>query len=71
MPRKKPCDFCESEIIESQEGNNGFQLAFESYPENLFMAVTGYAHDEVGEQQELQFEIEMNYCPKCGRKLDW
>ena len=33
--------------------------------------ISGFANDDVGEQQELEYEIEMNYCPKCGRKLYW
>lgn len=68
--RKRPCEFCECEIIESQAGNNGFQLSFESYPDNGCICVVGFAFDETGETQELMYEIEMNYCPKCGRKLD-
>lgn len=67
--KKTPCDFCENENWYTDEGVAGHQLTVEIYPENNFIYITSFAPDETGESQELEAEIEMNYCPKCGRKL--
>lgn len=67
--KKTPCDFCENENWYSEEGTAGHQLSIEIYPFNNLLAIISFANDDTGESNELSAEIEMNYCPKCGRKL--
>ena len=69
--RAEPCDFCGGDRIVNLEGANGHQLAIEFYPDNLMLAVTSFGDNGLGEPDELQHTIEANYCPVCGRKLDW
>lgn len=74
MPKKKapePCEFCAEDQLISLEGSNGHQLAVEFYPMNLMLAITSFGDNGNGEPDELQHVIEANYCPVCGRKLDW
>ena len=68
--RKKPCEYCENDLFPDYiEDRNGFCLWAEFYPLNNIIAVTAQANDEIGEMIERHFEIPMNYCPNCGRKL--
>lgn len=68
--RIRPCEFCEDETAsEYIEHRNGYCLWLEVYPFNNFMSVICQANDEVGELIEDHIDIEMNYCPRCGRKL--
>ena len=68
--RMKPCPVCEDIwVTDYIEGRNGFCLWAEYYPMNNFISVICQANDEVGEMQERNIDIEMNYCPSCGRKL--
>lgn len=69
MAKKKPCEFCAEDYMDAQNGPNGSQLYLEIYPDNNILAMTAYARDEIGEQVELQYELPLNYCPNCGRKL--
>lgn len=72
MPKKKePCDFCSEDNWWTEEGTDGHSVAIEIYPENMHMSVTSFARKENGETEEIPLEFEMNYCPKCGRKLMW
>lgn len=68
--KRKPCEFCEDDYISSADANAN-QLAVEFYPDNngLFAAIA-FGSDEVGESTELSWEMEFNYCPICGRKLN-
>lgn len=67
---KKPCEFCngeyESEYISHR---NGYCIWIEVYPFNNFMSFMAQANDEFGEMIEDCIDVQMNYCPKCGRKL--
>lgn len=67
--RKKPCEWCEEERWWSTDGTRGHQLAIEVYPFNGIISITSFAEAETGETDELREEVEMNYCPVCGRKL--
>lgn len=69
--RKRPCDFCEGDIIKNEEGKNGHWLALEWYPDNGFLSIGSFAFDDCGETDEIEWALECNYCPKCGRKLDF
>ena len=71
MARKKPCEYCEDDSFFHQEGENGAQLYVEIYPEANYIGITSYANDESGECFEMTATIQMNYCPNCGRKLEW
>lgn len=67
---KKPCDFCSDEReVEYKEHRNGYCIWLETYPLNMVMAFMAQANNEEGEMIEDCIEVEMNYCPVCGRKL--
>ena len=70
MARKKPCEFCENDQWWQESGKNGHQLSVEVYPAHNRIGITSFAHDENGETMEITAELEMNYCPVCGRKLE-
>lgn len=68
---KKPCEFCEQEQIwqTDYDARNVFG-SVEIYPENFFIGVCFQGKSDDGEQTfEQSFDIPMNYCPNCGRKL--
>lgn len=67
--RKKPCEWCEEERWWSTCGARGHQLAIEVYPANGIIYITSFSEAENGETDELIEEVDMNYCPGCGRKL--
>ena len=69
--KKKPCDFCSDDNWYSEEGTPGHQLAVEIYPENNSLSVTSFANNESGESEELTVSFEMNFCPVCGRRLEY
>lgn len=66
--RRKPCELCQDEIIDSQYVGRS-QLCVEIYPEIGNIYVGAYFDDEAGESQELSYNIPMNFCPNCGRRL--
>ena len=73
MARKiKPCEMCaeDSPAWEHIVKKNGFEMWAEIYPYNNIMTVTCFAKDENGLQQKDYIEFPMNYCPRCGRKLE-
>lgn len=70
MRRQKPCEFCENDNWWSSDGTRGHQLCIEVYPYNCILAVTSFAEGENGETEELHEEVELNFCPRCGRKLE-
>jgi len=67
--RTKPCEFCETEQWWSEEGSPGHQIHTEVYPEHNVISFTSFANNTLGESEEMCSQIEMNYCPVCGRKL--
>lgn len=70
MGRKiKPCEFCEDEQWRVDNGTNGHQIHTEIYPYSNIISFTSFAPNAIGESEELDIQIEMNYCPVCGRKL--
>ena len=69
---KKPCEFCETDTYTSEEGTGRHQLYVEIYPDNNFIGITSFATNENTEEtEEIYMQIEMNFCPCCGRKLAW
>lgn len=71
MARKKPCDLCCEEQFYVENGSNRHALHVEIYPESGVLSVYSYAEDNAGETEELQFELPLQYCPSCGRKIGW
>ena len=70
MRKTKPCGFCEEDhTTDYKEHRNGYCLWAEVYPLNNLISVIAQANDEEGEMIEDAIEIQMNYCPECGRKL--
>ena len=67
---KKPCEFCNGEYeSEYVENRNGYCLWVEVYPDNNLISVLAQANDEDGYMMEGHIDIQMNYCPVCGRRL--
>lgn len=71
MKRKKtPCEFCGGEYeSEYKEHRNGYCLWMEVYPDNNLISVLCQANDDVGDMIEDGIDIQMNFCPECGRDL--
>ena len=70
MAKRKPCDFCSGEYeADPVEGRNGFYLWTEAHPENNLLSFLAQANDEEGYLIEGHMDVQMNYCPVCGRKL--
>ena len=67
---RKPCEFCDGEYEpEYKTHRNGYCIWIEVQPENNVMAFMAQANDDLGEMIEDYYEVQMNYCPNCGRKL--
>lgn len=71
MGRKiKACDFCNGEYeSEYLEGRNGFCVWLEVYPFNNLLTFMAQANDEDGDLIERGMDVQMNFCPVCGRRL--
>lgn len=71
MSRKiKPCGFCEEDTASDYvEGRNGFCIWYEVYPFNNVIAFMAQANTEDGFMMENSIDIQMNFCPVCGRRL--
>ena len=66
----KPCDFCSGEYeTEYKEHRNGYCIWLEVYPENNLIAFMAQSNDDIGEMMEDYIEVQMNFCPVCGRRL--
>ena len=71
MARKTtPCEFCEQEHYTNDE-HHGLQLILEVYPDNNLIAIMAQGTMENGHYAEHKMDIQMNYCPVCGRKCGW
>lgn len=69
MPRAvKPCEFCSMEGIADTAEFGQLQSSVEVYPDNGFIGfnVVGILDDK---EVEVMYEVPMNFCPNCGRKL--
>jgi predicted RNA-binding Zn-ribbon protein involved in translation (DUF1610 family) len=73
VARKKPCEWCgEEQIIKLSEPNGKINVdaTLEIYPDNGFMGIGIIQLNDEGEMVlEENYDIPMNYCPNCGRKL--
>lgn len=71
MARKTtPCEFCSDEHYTNDE-HHGLQLSMEVYPDNNLIAIMAAGTMESGSFAELKQEIQMNFCPVCGRKCGY
>lgn len=69
--RKKACDFCEDDNFSDYvEHRNGYCIWYEFYPFNGLLSFNAQANDEDGELIEDYINIQVNFCPVCGRRLD-
>lgn len=69
MPRAvKPCEFCSMEGTIDTDEFGQLQSTVEVYPDNNYIgfSVVGLQEDK---EVEIMYEVPMNYCPSCGRKL--
>ncbi|MBR3740402.1 MAG: hypothetical protein IKN04_08055 [Clostridia bacterium] len=73
MPRKKPqepCEYCEGELVTIEAEESG-ELTLELYPGHIISASAILYNRNTEETYEATASVPMNYCPACGRKLDW
>ena len=71
MARKnEPCEFCSDEHYTNDE-YHGLQLSMEVYPDNNLIAIMAQGTMDDGHFAEHKMDIQMNYCPVCGRKCGW
>ena len=68
--KRTPCEFCANEDWWTENGENQHQVSIEIYPDYQEMAIYSFALRKNGEMDEISARIEMNYCPKCGRKIE-
>ena len=71
--KKKSCEWCESDLFFKTEYDaKNVSGQMEIYPNNCLIAVIFQGMSDDGElTHEESFDIPMNYCPNCGRKLGW
>lgn len=71
--KQKPCEWCETEqIFRTDYDARNVSGTLELYPEQTLISVwfQGMSDDGAMTYEE-SFDIPMNYCPNCGRKLGW
>ena len=69
--RRKPCEFCEREFVDTIELRNA-QAQIQIYPDNCLVSFWVSSHTDDGELNgENDFSFEMNWCPVCGRKVGY
>lgn len=67
---KQPCEFCNGEYESTyKEHNNGYCIWIEVYPDNQNLSFIAQANGEDEYMIEDSIDVQMNYCPVCGRKL--
>ncbi len=71
--KQKPCEWCEEEqIFRTDYDAKNVSGTVEIYPEQTLLAVCFQGMSDDGAlTHEQSFDIPMNYCPNCGRKLGW
>lgn len=68
--KRTPCEFCNGEYEGPyKEHRNGFTMWIEVYPFNQCISVLAQANTETGEMMEDYIDINMQFCPVCGRRL--
>ena len=69
--KRKPCEFCEQEqIIQTDYDARNVSAQVEIYPDNCLLAFVVQGKSDDGElTHEQSFDIEMAFCPVCGRNL--
>ena len=71
--KQKPCEWCETEqIFRTGYDARNVSGTLEIYPEQTLISVWFQGISDDGSMtSEESFDIPMNYCPNCGRKLGW
>lgn len=71
--KQKSCEWCEGEqIFRTDYDARNVSGTLEIYPEQTLIAVWFQGMSDDGAlTHEQSFDIPMNYCPNCGRKLGW
>lgn len=71
--KQKPCEWCEQEhFIQSEQDARNVSATLEIYPDNCTMAVIIQGiSDDGGLTHEESWDIPMNFCPNCGRRLGY
>lgn len=74
--KKKWCEFCDplaerdDEFEESYSSKHCIQMHVD--PWHKVLQITSWADNEaIGEYEELNFDIPMNFCPVCGAKMEF
>lgn len=74
IKKQGPCEYCEDEgtvFSEDVSSDLNLSLSVESYPENNFIDVSLVGVSPEEREININWEIPMNYCPKCGRRLGY
>lgn len=71
--KQKPCEWCEEEqIIRTDCDARNVYGTVEIYPDQALLGICFQGMSDDGAlTHEQSFDIPMNYCPNCGRKLGW
>ena len=71
--KRKPCEWCEQEqFIQSAYDARNVSAQLEIYPDNCTMAIIIQGQSDDGElTHEESWDIPMNFCPNCGRRLGY
>lgn len=64
--------YCDEELIEEDTFNTyDHQLEVDFLPQQIAIVIKSFAVNvDEGYTTERNYEIPMNYCPNCGRKLN-
>ncbi len=71
--KQKPCEWCEQDqFIQTDYNARNVSVQLEVYPDNGTMSILiqGLSDDGALTHEE-SWDVPMNFCPNCGRKLGW
>ena len=71
--KRKPCEWCEQDqFISTDYDARNVSGQIEIYPDNGIISIIFQGMSDDGAlTHEESFDIPMDYCPACGRKLGW
>lgn len=64
----EPCEFCDEDHWDVQEGKDGHSIYCESYPGHNIV-FSSYANTATGDAEELTWSFSFDFCPVCGRDV--
>lgn len=67
--KRKPCEFCENDNWYIKDGGHGHKIAVAICTRENIIEIASFANRESGEEETLEANIKMNFCPMCGRKM--